>query len=100
MKRRTSLSRRTSLRFRSTKQTRIMPARRALVAFLLAERPWCQRCGTERSTDVHEPLTRAQGGNILDLDAAVAICRSCHSHIHANPAQSYAESWLIRRSAA
>ncbi len=95
--RRTSLVRRTPLRVRSTKRAAVMPARRALVASLLAEWPWCQRCGAERSTDVHEPLTRAQGGNILDPANTVAICRSCHSAIHASPAQSYAEGWLIRR---
>jgi len=97
---RTPLSRRTPLRFRSAKRTRIMPARRALVAALLAERPWCQRCGTERSTDVHEPLTRAQGGNILDPDACVAICRRCHEWAHTHPAEAYATGWLTRRSAA
>jgi len=100
MMRRTPLSRRTPLPVRSAKRTRIMPARRALVASLLTERPWCQRCGTERSTDVHEPLTRAQGGNILDPENAYSLCRSCHSHIHASPAESYADGWLIRRSAA
>ncbi len=98
--RRTPLSRRSPLRVRSSKRAAVMPARRALVAALLAERPWCQRCGTERSTDVHEPLTRAQGGNILDPDACRAICRRCHSHIHTSPAESYADGWLIRRSAA
>ena len=98
--RRVPLSRRVPLRFRSSKRAAVMPARRALVATLLAERPWCQRCGVERSTDVHEPLTRAQGGNILDPENTRAICRRCHDHVHTHPAQSYAEGWLIRRSAA
>jgi len=98
--RRTPLSRRSPLRFRSSKRAAVMPARRALVASLLTERPWCQRYGVERSTDVHEPLTRAQGGNILDPANARAICRRCHEHIHASPAQSYAEGWLIRKGAA
>lgn len=100
MKRSRPLSRRTPLRARSAKRTRVMPTRRALVASLLTERPWCQRCGTERSTDVHEPLTRAQGGDILDPDNTVAICRRCHSHIHTNPAEAYATGWLTRRDAA
>jgi len=99
VKRTVPLSRRAPLPVRSAKRTRVMVARRALVASLLAERSWCQRCGTERSTDVHEPLTRAQGGNILDPENAYALCRSCHSAIHASPAQSYVEGWLVRRSA-
>jgi hypothetical protein len=35
--------------------------------------------------EVHEPLTRARGGSILDPDNAVAICRICHSWIHDHP---------------
>ncbi len=98
--RRTPLSRRSPLRVRSSKRAAVMPARRALVAALLTDRPWCERCGAERSTDVHEPLTRAQGGNILDVENARAICRKCHDHVHAWPQESYATGWLIRRSAA
>jgi len=35
--------------------------------------------------DLHEPLTRARGGSILDPANTVAVCRSCHDWIHDNP---------------
>lgn len=40
--------------------------------------------------DVHEPLTRARGGSILDPANALAVCRPCHDWIHANPAEATA----------
>jgi len=99
---RTAPMRRTGrLRPRSAKTARTYVARRALVAGLLEQRPWCERCGQERSTDVHEPLMRSQGGATTDpAGAYFCLCRRCHGEIHASPAQSYAEGWLIRRGAA
>jgi hypothetical protein len=35
--------------------------------------------------ELHEPLTRARGGSILDPANTVAICRSCHGWVHENP---------------
>ena len=34
--------------------------------------------------------TRAFG-----LDNLVLLCRECHSHVHANPEESYEEGWLV-----
>jgi hypothetical protein len=64
--------------------------RRKLVALILAtnpicEVPWC----LARSVDVHEPLTRARGGDILDPENCRAVCRLHHDLIHAN-----AEAWI------
>lgn len=93
------LKRRTPLRQMSKKRQREQRQRRDFVAATLAARPRCQAGplirGTDRihpcyvwSSDVHEPLTRARGGSILDPDNAVAVCRSCHDWIHAHPAEA------------
>jgi hypothetical protein len=42
------------------------------------------RCGG-LAVDLHEPLTRARGGSILDPDNTVAVCRSCHEWVHDHP---------------
>lgn len=83
----------------SQKRQREQRARRALVERLLAENPRCQAGALIRghsrshacysfSSDIHEPLTRARGGSILDESNCLAICRSCHDWIHANPAEA------------
>lgn len=38
-----------------------------------------------QATDVHEVLTRARGGDILDEDNCLALCRVCHSYITTHP---------------
>ena len=81
------------MRARSPRRAREMTARRALVEALLTERPVCEArlpvC-TGRSVDVHERLSRARGGNILDPVQAhmVTVCRSCHEWIDAHPADA------------
>lgn len=109
MKRSGPLKRKTPLRSVSKKRQRLQGQRRALVREQLAARPKCEagevihlyyvdyfgrafawekfrtdRC-QKRSTDIHEPLTRARGGSIVDLDNTVAVCRRCHDWIHAHP---------------
>lgn len=37
---------------------------------------------------VHEPLTRARGGDPLDPDQCLLVCPWSHRWIHAHPAQS------------
>ena len=37
------------------------------------------------AVELHEPLTRARGGSIVDPANTVAICRSCHRWVHDNP---------------
>ena len=107
---RTPLLRRTPLRARSglkrTSELAAMSkrakakvaARRALVKRLLLERPVCQACHKARSTDVHERITRARGGSILDPSNCLAICRRCHDWIHDHPKEALergllAHSW-------
>lgn len=64
--------------------------RRDLVAALLAERPRCEArvlCRGARAVDVHERLSRARGGSILDPDQAhmITACRACHDWITREP---------------
>lgn len=68
-----------------------MLARRRLVEALLAEFPTCQAglaglC-RGRAVDVHERLSRARGGNILDPAQAhmITVCRPCHDWITTHP---------------
>ena len=75
------------MRYRSKKREREMVARRVLVAKILTERPRCEfpDCGYP-STAVHEPLTRARGGSILDETNVLALCLLHHTWTHDNPA--------------
>lgn len=82
------------MRFRSPKQASIYTRRRQLVAELLGEHPICQRCGAARSTEVHEVLSRARGGSILDRDNCRALCHRCHRWITEHPQQATDEGWL------
>ena len=109
MKRGGPLKRNTPLRQYSKKRQATQVQRRTLVAKILAERPYCQAgprivynadrqhyCQTY-STDCHEPLTRARGGDILDPDNILAVCRACHDWIHRNPTQATKLNLLVSR---
>jgi len=67
--------------------------RRSLVAQMLDEKPVCERCDQARSTDIHEVVSRARGGSILDPANLVAWSRQCHSFITQNPLVAHAEGW-------
>ena len=47
--------------------------------------------------DGHEPLTRARGGDPLDPDQIVTVCRHHHRWIHANPIDAH-DLGLLRHS--
>lgn len=79
------------MRHRSPKTARRYTERRKLVAQILEARPVCERCRSAPSTDVHELKTRARGGSILDPGNCVALCRTCHTHVH----DTNDESWLV-----
>lgn len=81
------------MRHRSKKMQDLYKRRRVLVAELLEEYPICMRCGSHRSEDIHEIVSRARGGSILDPENLVALCRSCHSFITQNPATAHNEGW-------
>lgn len=48
--------------------------------------------------DVHEVLARSQGGDPLDLDGVVVLCRSAHDWTHAHPVEAEALGLRRRRS--
>jgi 5-methylcytosine-specific restriction endonuclease McrA len=82
------------MRARSKKMTAKYVERRKLVAKILEENQLCSRCLIQRSTEVHEVLSRARGGSILDPSNCVALCHSCHHWITTNPALAKAQGWL------
>lgn len=82
------------MRARSKKMSQKYVERRKLVAEMLEHYPSCQRCEVQRSTEVHEILSRARGGSILDKNNCVALCRSCHHWITTNPLAAAAQGWL------
>ena len=82
------------MRFRSKKMERKYRERRALVVRILDEFPMCQRCKGRPSQDVHEVLSRARGGDILDRENCVALCRDCHRFITEHPRFAVEEGWL------
>lgn len=103
----------TPLRFRSKKRQRIMVERRALVAKILEERPWCELClsllppdddmvavrgPVNPSTEVHEVVSRARwpAGVLVESNCRI-LCHIHHSWITENPAQATAEGWIKRR---
>jgi hypothetical protein len=72
--------------------------RRDLVAGMLTQRPRCEArvlCRGARAVDVHERLSRARGGDILDPEQAhmITACRPCHDWITQNPKAAEAR-WL------
>lgn len=82
------------MRFRSKKREAIYRKRRPLVEQLLAERPICERCGTNPSTEIHEVVTRARGGSILDRANCRALCHGCHRWITEHPKKAHEEGLM------
>ena len=92
----------------SKKRRREQVLRREFVRTLLEERPRCEAGPIIRQAsrthgcsglpcDIHEPLTRARGGSILDPNNALAVCRPCHDWIHEHPGLAL-EIGLLRRA--
>ena len=95
----TGLKRHVGIKPRSDKTARRYVTRAALVAALLADRPWCEirwdaKC-QQRSADVHEPGMRSRGVDICDPDECVTTCRYCHDMVHTNPAEATRRGWLV-----
>jgi len=110
LKRGGPLARRTPLRAMSRKRSKQQRERAIMVRSELGRRELCEagariyqyrvetygqaeadllneryaRCNG-LAVELHEPLTRARGGSILDPANTVAICRSCHDWVHDHP---------------
>jgi hypothetical protein len=83
----------------SEKRRRLNVSRRIFVKDILEARPECEAkingiCG-HWATDVHEILTRARGGSILDPENVLALCRMCHTYITDNPAFSQEHGFTV-----
>ncbi len=100
---------RTRLRPMSAKRAAIADERRAFVRRILSERPQCEarnflrpivgglagvdqdrvvaalRGCTWRSVEVHELLSRARGGSIVDYANCVPLCHECHRWVTTEP---------------
>lgn len=111
--RRTAMKRsRRPIPFRSAKRAAITEERRAFVARILSERPTCEAPfylraivhgldaddqpvvvsalrlggpGACWSTEVHERVSRARGGSIVDDDNCIALCRDHHRWVTEHP---------------
>ena len=103
---RTPLTRKTRLRSVSPKRAKVQRLRRTMVAEELATRELCEagaritQAGHDArchglAVELHEPLTRARGGSVLDPANTVAICRSCHDWVHVNPAAATGLGLLV-----
>lgn len=86
----------------SAKRARENRQRRQMVADLYPERPHCARPGCPRmADDLHEPLTRARGGSIVDPDNQKPLCRPCHDEVTFRPESELQwayEAGLLRHS--
>ena len=76
------LVRRTPLRAVSAVRAAENRLRRKIVGQLFPERPVCHRPGCcQWADDVHEPLTRARGGSIVDPENMIPLCRAHHEEV-------------------
>jgi hypothetical protein len=103
---RTPLQRHTPIRRVSPRRRALLGERAALRLRVLLARPVCEagarleaalpghRCERD-ATDVHEPLTRARGGSIVDEANSLAVCRACHDAIHRHPTLATALGLLV-----
>lgn len=90
------LERKTRLAPVSKRRRQVQRQRVEMVKTELAKRELCEagtmiyhgghhnRC-EGLSVELHEPLTRARGGSILEPANTVAVCRCCHDWIHNHP---------------
>jgi len=90
---------RTPLNKISKARTALNIKRRAFVQDILEERPECEahipRVCSRYACDVHEILTRARGGSILDPENVLALCRDCHTFITINPGFSQEHGFTV-----
>jgi hypothetical protein len=82
----------------SKKRQNLNVLRRAFVKKLLEERMVCEArilgCSFT-PTDVHEIMTRARGGSIIDEGNCLALCRSCHTFITNEPQWATEHGFIV-----
>ena len=55
----------------------------------LTDHPFCEKCG-DPATIAHHIVRKRQGGRDA-ADNLIALCQSCHSRLHAESGESFAE---------
>lgn len=90
MKRGRPLKRRKGIRWQSPKRRKQNRERRKVAEATFGLQPMCAvpSCG-QRADDVHEPLTRARGGSIVDPANMQPLCRPHHDEIDGEPPWAY-----------
>ncbi len=87
---------------RSSKTQKLYTEKRIpLVIKILDERPICEICLTQRSTEVHEKLTRGRSGGVhgdawLDEGNCMALCHWCHSWVTQNPKEAESSGFMLK----
>jgi hypothetical protein len=78
----------------SKKRAKRAKERRTLVERVLDDRPICERCHMNPSTDVHEVIRRSQWRDgIYVMDNLRALCRRCHRWITEHPQSAHDEGF-------
>ena len=106
---RSPLKRKKGIAHKSAKTKERDRLRSTFVREQLIKFPWCKAGGViavesnsrhghlqqRAASEIHEPLTRARGGSILDPENSLAVCRECHRWIHDHPERSHALGLLV-----
>lgn len=97
MKRGGDLKRKTRLAQQSRKRLEQNAARASCRAAVIKRDNWrCRGAGLipdhrcAGPLDVHEVLPRSRGGDPLDPDACIAVCREAHGWLHEHPIEAKA----------
>lgn len=64
----------------------------------LKEHPVCQVCGSAEAEDVHHRAGRSND-LLCEVRYFLAVCRTCHNHIHDDPEFAKQNGYMILRSA-
>ncbi len=81
---------------RSARQRRRDARRRPVRAAYMAAHPLCEFAAClSRSTECHEPWTRARGGPTDDPRNMAALCHVHHDRITFNPKEATELGWLV-----
>jgi 5-methylcytosine-specific restriction enzyme A len=93
--------RRTRIKSRSNKETaRLRAYNRARGVVFERANGYCE-ANTPQCRGAMDQVHHRKGrdGDLIDnVDLLLGVCWACHNHIHANPALSYEQGWLVKRN--
>ena len=64
-------------RIRYEDRYRLSPAWLLLTHQVVAEQPWCQRCGSQRGLELQHVVAPEHGGPVMDRTNVRVVCRRC-----------------------